>query len=237
MTPHPVFEARLDAAARSLRQNPCRSVAENISRTCQASAIAPEAAFRLGINYFDPPGHLADPDTGRRTTRNLADLSNDEAAALLERRDPVVLAPAHLTLATSCHLMTNHVPAARPELVAQLEATARRIVWQGRPYIPAVRWEFPDGSALVQEGGEIRAALHASRYDQVRDAYLEIVRRRESMDPGNFYHAPLVPNVAFAPASDGILSHQAALPAGTARCWCGRHPRTESERRVNRVMF
>ena len=105
-----------------------------------------------------------------------------------------------------------------------------------------LRNAVPDRPAECGEGGKevIHQTISNSAFRnflQVRDAYLEVVRQRESIDPGNLYHMPLVPNVAFAPANDGILSHQAALPAGTARCWCGRHPRTESERQVNRVMF
>ena len=181
------------------------------------------------------------PDTEQPTGLTLDRLAPEDAAVLLAERHPGVMSPAHRTMATSLWLLYGHADDALPNLIAMLDTESKRFIWQGRPYVPAVRWEFPDGSGLVQTGPRIRAGVHESRQDAIRERCLDAIQEANRVN-GNSAMAwsrgwtPLAPHTAFVPASDGILSHQAALPApvDVARCWCGRHD-AEPDRVINAV--
>lgn len=225
-------------------QNQSRSVAEILNTAARKqdqdhNGLDPDAAWRLGIVT---DGHLHNPDTGARTGQLITDLPAAEVARLLDTQDPSIEDPAHLTLATSVHQSTSHSTFATPTLVRRLEETARRLIWTGKPYIPAARWEFEDGSALVQYATHILPAVHASRLDAIRDEYLaeaEASRRRITarlnLQPWREQVLPIVPSTGFAPARDGIYSHQAALPVGSTRCWCLHGHEVYSDDRINTI--
>ena len=202
--------------------------------------LFPYTAFYLRLNY---DGECINPDTRRPLDRNISDLSPAEAAQVLADHAPTILDPAHLTAATSRHRICNHDLTAIAELIAHLDAAAQRIIYQGRPSVPAIRWAFADGSALVQYGFRITAAVHESRLDIIRDEYRAEARQglrrvQERFRTQGYSTKPgfSAPEPAFASANDGMYPHQATLPVGAARCWCGRHPGIHDEARINRII-
>ena len=244
MNVHPIFQERLDHAIDRLRHSAGQTTAEILNRAAyrpqDGNMLSPEAAFYLGLNY---DGKCINPDTRRPLDRNISDLSPQEAAQALADHDPTILDPAHLTTATSLHRIRNHDIMAVAELIEHLDATAHRIIYQGRPSVPTIRWAFADGSALVQYGFQITAAVHESRLDLIRDEYraealrgLERVQEQFRTQGYSRKHGFSAPEPAFASASDGMYSHQAALPIGATRCWCGRHPGIHDEAGINRII-
>ena len=244
MNIHPVFQERLDHAICLLRHSAGQTTAEILNRAAyrpqDGNLLSPEAAFYLGLNY---DGECINPDTRRPLDRNISDLSPAGAAQALADHDPTIMDPAHLTTATSLHRIRNHDLTAIAELIEHLDATARRIIHQGRPSVPAIRWAFADGSALVQYGFQITAAVHESRLDLIRDEYRDEARQglrrvQERFRTQGYSLKPgfSAPEPAFASANDGLYSHQAALPVGATRCWCGRHPGIHNEARINRII-
>lgn len=242
MNIHPVFQQRLDHAISLLRAGE-GTTAEILNRAAHrqqdGNMLSPSAAFYLGLNY---DGECINPDTRRPLDRNISDLTPSEAAQALADADPTILDPAHLTTATSPHRIVYHDLTAVAQLIHHLDDTAHRIVYQGRPSVPAIRWEFDDGSALVQYGFHITAAVHHSRLDAIRDDYLAATSesmewvQEEFRTKGycikNGFSAQ---HPAFAGANGGLYSHQAALPVGATRCWCGRHPGIHEADRINRI--
>ena len=242
MNIHPVFRERLDHAISLLRHQD-GTTAQILNRAAHrqqdGNMLSPEAAFYLGLNY---DGECVNPDSRRPLNRNISDLPPAEAAQALADADPQILDPAHLTLATSLHRICNHDPTAAAQLVGHLDATAQRIIYLGRPSVPAIRWQFADGSALVQYGYQLTAAVHHSRLEHIRADYAvaaaqnlervqqEFQQKGYTLKPG--YQAT---DPAFAIAADGLYSHQAALPMGTMRCWCGRHPLNGDDGSINRI--
>ena len=159
MNVHPVYIARQRQASRQLRlpRNQNRSIPEILNAVARRpdtddNGLNPDAAWRLGIVT---DGQLRNPDTGARTGQLITDLPVTEVTQLLDTQDPSIQDPAHLTLATSCHQTVDHNRSTTPTLVRRMEETARRTIWTGAPYIPAARWEFTDGSALVQYASHI----------------------------------------------------------------------------------
>ena len=239
---HHEFRQRLDQAANALRRFPDRSVAailNEIARQVPEPELRHETAHHLGLNRLrHGPGRIVDPVNGQPTGLLIAALAPEDAAVLLADRHPGIMAPAHLNMATSLWLLHGYSHEALPDLTARLETESKRVIWQGRPYAPAARWQFPDGSGLVQIGAQIRAGVHEDRQDAIREQCLAAVRKRNRINkdiqappPG---WTPMAPHPAFIPASDGILSHQAAMPHKAARCWCERHD-PEPDRIINAV--
>lgn len=155
-----------------------------------------------------------------------------EAARMLASRDPKLMAPYHVTAATSLWSYFGQPHHYHPDLIQELDRNARRITWAGKPYVPAARWEFDDGSAIVAYGSSVMAGVHRQRLDDIAAPYMEIAREslkrtttRARMNSPRAGLIPLAPHPAFAPASDGQVSHQAALPLRPQQCWCPRtHP-------------
>ena len=244
MNVHPVFQERIDHAIDRLHNTAGQTTAQILNRAAyrpqDGNLLSPEAAFYLGLNH---DGECINPDTRRPLDRNISDLSPPEAAQALADHDPTILDPAHLTKATSLHRTCNHDLTAIATLIDHLDATARRIIYQGRPSVPVIRWAFADGSGLVQYGFQLTAAVHESRLDLIRDEYrteaLQGLRRVQEQFRAQGYsrrHGFSAPEPAFASADDGMYSHQAALPVGATRCWCGRHPGVHDEARINRLI-
>ena len=244
MNVHPVFQHRLDHAIDQLHNTAGQTTAEILNRAAyrpqDANLLSPQAAFYLGLNY---DGECINPDTRRQLDSNISDLSPLDAAQALADHAPAFLDPAHLTIATSLHRIRNHDPLGIAVLTEHLDATAQRIIYQGRPSVPTIRWAFADGSALVQYGFQITAAVHESRLDLIRDEYraeaLQSLRRVQEQFRTQGYsrkHGFSAPEPAFAVADDGMYSHQAALPVGATRCWCGRHPGIHDEARINHLI-
>ena len=244
MNIHPVFQARLNHAIDMLCSGYYgQTTAELLNRAAyrqqDGNFLSPETAFYLGLN---PDGEYVNPDTRRAMDRNISDLSPTEAAQALVDADPTILDPAHLTMATSLHRIRNHDPLAIAVLIDHLDATAQRIIYQGRPSVPAIRWAFADGSALVQYGFRIAAGVHWSRLDTIRDDYeagtrqsLERVRDEFRTKGYSLKYGFSAQHPAFASANDGYYSHQAALPVGATRCWCGRRHAVGDEASINRI--
>lgn len=246
MNVHPVYIARQQQAGRQLRlpRNRNRSIPEILNAVARRpdtedNGLNPDTAWRLGIVT---DGQLRNPDTGARTGQLITDLPATEVAQLLDTQDPSIEDQVHLTLATSCHQTVDHNRSATPTLVRRMEETARRTIWTGTPYIPAARWEFKDGSALVQYASHIMPAVHASRLDAIQEEYLaeaEASRRRIiarlNLQPRREQVLPMVPSAGFAPAQDGIYSHQAALPTGSTRCWCRYGHEAYSDEKINAI--
>lgn len=244
MNVHPVFQQRIDHAIDRLRNTAGRTTAEILNRAAyrpqDGNLLSPETAFYLGLNY---DGEYINPDTRRPLERNISNQSPLKAAQALADYDPTILHPAHLTTATSLHRIRNHDFTAVAELIQHLDNTARRIIYQGRPSVPVIRWAFADGSALVQYGFQINAAVHESRLDLICDEYraealqgLRRVQERFRTQGHSRKHGFSAPEPAFASADDSMYSHQAALPIGATRCWCGRHPGIHDEVRINRII-
>ena len=242
MNIHPVFRERLDHAISLLRAGN-GTTAEILNRAAHrqqdGNMLSPSAAFWLGLNY---DGECIDPVTLQSLDRNISDLSPSEAAQALADNAPTILDPAHLTAATSLHHIVNHNPDTTAVLLEHLDTTARRVIYQGRPTVPAVRWAFADGSALVQYCWHLTAGVHESRLDLIRDQYEHHAHQvlsevQDDFRTKGYCTKPgyLAPHPHFAPASDGAVTHQAALPVGASRCWCGRH-RLSQEAHINAIL-
>lgn len=243
MNIHPVFQARLNHAIDMLYSSYGQTTAEILNRAAHrrqdGNFLSPETAFYLGLN---PDGEYVNPENRRSLDRNISDLSPTEAAQALVDADPTIIDPAHLTMATSLHRIRNHDPLGIAVLIEHLDATAQRIIYQGRPSVPAIRWAFTDGSALVQYGFQITAGVHRSRLNTIRDDYRAwaqqgLRRVQEQFRTQGYSLKPgfSAPDPAFASAADGIYSHQAALPVGATRCWCGRRHAVGDEASINRI--
>ena len=172
---------------------------------------------------------------------SLPEMTAAEMAEMLENIDPRIMANYHATMATSIWSYYGQPHRYHPDLFRELERDARRNVWMGTPYIPAARWDFQDGSALVCIGSSISAAVHRDRIDLITDQYMEAAQkslnrttlraRTKRYQEGRI---PIVPNPAFTPADDGLLNHKAALPENQEDCWCDySHANPKDINRVN----
>lgn len=175
----------------------------------------------------DEMSHNVIERLGIKPRFSLPEMTAVEMAEMLENIDPRIMANYHATMATSIWSYYGQPRRYHPDLFRELDREARRNVWIGTPYIPAARWDFQDGSALVSIGSSISAAVHRDRIDLITDQYMEAAQkslnrttlraRTKGYQSGRI---PIVPNTAFAPANDGLLNHKAALPDNREDCWC-----------------
>lgn len=221
MTPHVHhrYAARQRRAANAIEANPHRliinTLVEQLPSNQDPPATDESAALYTGH-------HL-----GIMVTDKLLAAPHRRAAEMIRSQEPSIMASCHATLATSIWTYFSQPTEYHLDFLTDLEKLARRITWTGSPYIPATRWELPDGSAIVTYGSQSCLAVHRDRIPLIRDDYMEVARQSirrvtaRGRFTGNHRGAiPLVPHPAFAPANDGILSHQAALPLDFDRCWC-----------------
>ena len=213
------YKPRLRKAARELRGQPSLQTAHILNRAFNevtseptGNPLLPEVAHHLGLLYRDNP---------------IITMSPQDATHAIMHEDPNVMAGFQLTAATSIWTYFHQPVKYHPDLYADLERLSDRTIWTGHPYIPAARWEFPDGSALLSYGSDIVPGVHRDRIEDIRVNYMPAAHK--SLDrvtaKSRFSHnlnprIPIVPNPMFAPADDNLLSHQAVLPLNFTRCWC-----------------
>ena len=150
----------------------------------------------------------------------------EELAALIELEHESVLAPYHRTEATSLWTYYHQPYNYHPNMVLDLEVLATRIVYTAVPYIPAVRWEFVDGSAILMLGSSIMMGVHRTRLDALERDYLkeadeswQRIKSRSLLDIAE-RKLPLIPDIRFAPAQDGFISHKEVVAKEESKCWC-----------------
>lgn len=199
---------------------------------------APDLPYQLTLNLLP---HRADeqdqPDDqvtieaqyylGIAITDQFDNLDHQQVAAILVQADPSIMAGYHATMMSSLWTYFRQPYHHHPAFYADLAAQGRRISWMGTPYVQADRWELPDGSAFVVYADRIHPAVHRERIDLIAADYSVAARKslrratEQAETNGNYRgDVPLVPHSAFAPANDGLLRHEAALPLEADRCWC-----------------
>lgn len=229
---HHRYAKRQHNAARRLRRNPQQPVVQTLNKLAEPYSAPPKTSQRISLEAQ----HLL----GINDNGALSSATAEEAAQMLETQQPEIMANCHATWMSSVWIYFDQPVQHHPDFYRDVLDIAVRSTWTGHPFIPANRLELPDGSAFVIYGSQISSAVHRERVDLIADAYLEAARkslsritaatRRES----HRGIMPLVPHPAYAPAWDGILSHQAALPVDFDRCWC--YSNHEPEDDPNQVM-
>ena len=230
---HHRYVRRQRHAARLILANPDIPVAKTLNsivHTPQPDDQPPDTVSRAVLHHL-----------GISRTDQLQQADHEQAARLLHTQDQSIMANYHATMMSSLWAYFQMPYQHHTDFYSDLTKSARRITWMGEPYIHADRWEMPDGSAIVVYGASITMAVHRERLNLIADAYVaaaqKSVRRiatRSRMKRNYHGTIPLVPNPAFAPASDSILSHQAALPLQFTNCWCQYRHQINND--PNRVM-
>ena len=229
---HHRYVRRQRHAAQLILANPRIPVANTLNsivHTRELDEQTPDLISRLALHHLGISG--AD---------ELQNADHETAARLLRNQDQSIMANYHATMMSSLWAYFQMPHQHHNDFYSDLAKLARRITWLGQPYIPADRWEMPDGSAIVVYGASISMAVHRERLHLISDAYVDAAQKSfrritaQSRMKRNYRGTiPLVPNPAFAPASDGILSHQAALPLQFDHCWCQyRHQLTSDPNQV-----
>ena len=229
---HHRYYTRMRAAASRLRRNQEQPLARVLN--LMLPKADPEQA-RADTVSLETPYHL-----GIIVTEHFANADHETAASMLENQDSSIMANCHATMMSSMWTYFQQPSEYHPDFYADLAAEAQRITWVGSPFVPAIRWQLPDGSAFVTYGSQIMPAVHRDRIDAIADDYLaaahksmRLIAMRGRTIGNHRGNVPLAPHPAFAPASDGILSHQAALPLDFAFCWCQyRHTDRDDPNRV-----
>lgn len=216
---HHRYATRQRIAARRLRQNPDQPAIQTLNQLVEpekqspltSTELSPVTKYLLGIREHP-----------------ILDTATPEAAALmLEKQQPKIMANCHATWMSSLWIYYHQPIEHHPYFYRDLLEVAERTTWTGTPFVPAHRFELPDGSAFVIYGSQISSAVHRERIDLIADEYLDAahqsqrrINKATRSKTGRRGAIPLVPHPAYAPAQDGILNHQAALPMNFDRCWC-----------------